>query len=92
MGYARPQPRHLATKLRKIRMKLNLTQQEMADLVRHRRSPVYPGHISEFERGRREPSLLVLLQYARAASVVVEALIDDQLELPDPKSPGRGLK
>ena len=83
MGYARPQPRRLASKLRKIRMRLNLTQQQMAEQVRHRRSPVYPGHISEFEAGRREPSLLVLLRYGRVAGVKVEALIDDELDLWD---------
>ncbi len=49
--------------------------------MRHRRSPVYPGHVSEFEAGRREPSLLVLLRYARAAGIKVEALIDDALDL-----------
>ena len=83
MGFARPQPRRLASKLRKIRTKLDLTQQQMAALVRHRRSPVYPGHISEFEAGRREPSLLVLLRYARAAGVKIETLIDDGLNLSD---------
>ena len=81
MGYSRPQPRRLAAKLRKIRIKLNLTQQQMAERVRHKRSPVYPGHISEFEAGRREPSLLVLLRYARAAHVNVESVIDDDLDL-----------
>ncbi len=82
MGYARPQPFRLAAKLRLIRTKLNLTQQEMADRVRHSRSPVYPGHISEFEAGRREPSLLVLLRYARAGRVSLEKLIDDEIDLP----------
>jgi len=64
-------------------MNLGLTQQTMAELVRHRKSPVYPGHISEFEAGRREPSLLVLLQYAQAAKISVDVLIDDQLDLKD---------
>ncbi len=59
-------------------MKLNLTQQQMSDVVRHRRSPVYPGLVSEFETGRREPSLLVLLKYARAAGVTVDSLVDDE--------------
>jgi len=80
MGYARPQPRYLASKLRKIRKQLNITQKAMAALVRHKKSPVYPGHISEFEAGRREPSLLVLLQYARVAKVSVESLIDDEID------------
>jgi transcriptional regulator with XRE-family HTH domain len=38
--------------------------------------------ISEYERGRREPHLAILLRYARAASISVECLIDDEIELP----------
>ena len=82
MGQARrPQPRRLASKLHEIRVRLDLTQEEMARLVKHRRAPVYRSHISEFENGKREPSLLVLLQYARTADVVVDVLVDDDLEL-----------
>lgn len=84
MGYARrPQPKRLAPKLRQIRLRLGLTQDEMAKLLRRRNTPVYPGHVSEFEKARREPSLLVLLRYARAAGVIVDALIDDEIQLPD---------
>ena len=51
------------------------------------------ARISAYERGVREPPLLVLLQYARAGNVLVEALIDDELDLPkrlpaSPKSEG----
>jgi hypothetical protein len=35
---------------------------------------------TEIERGVREPSLLQVLAYARAADVPVEALIDDELD------------
>lgn len=38
--------------------------------------------ISGYERGVREPSLLVLLEYARAAGVYMDALVDDELDLP----------
>lgn len=55
----------------------------MAARLASPRSPVYPTHISEFERGLREPSLLVLLAYAEAANVWVEALIKDSVDLPD---------
>jgi len=49
--------------------------------------------ISDFERNKRVPALDVVLQYARAANVSVEALIDDELILPErlpasPKSEG----
>jgi len=40
------------------------------------------GRISEFELGKREPSLLTLLAYARVAGVHLEDLVDDNLELP----------
>jgi transcriptional regulator with XRE-family HTH domain len=78
----RPQPRHLAAKLLEIRQRLELTQEQLANRLDTKRSPVYPTHISEFERGLREPSLLVLLGYARIARVSVEAIIDDDLKLP----------
>jgi transcriptional regulator with XRE-family HTH domain len=43
---------------------------------------IVPGQISEFETGKREPSLIILLQYARAANVSTDVLIDDELDLP----------
>jgi transcriptional regulator with XRE-family HTH domain len=44
--------------------------------------------ISEFERGTTEPHLSVLLQYARAAGVHMEDIVDDELDLPD-RLPGK---
>jgi transcriptional regulator with XRE-family HTH domain len=46
------------------------------------------ARISAYERGVREPQLLVLLSYARVAGVYVDALIDDELDLPS-KLPAR---
>jgi transcriptional regulator with XRE-family HTH domain len=46
-------------------------------------SPVYPGHISQFEKGTREPSLFLLLAYAQLAGVSTDVLVDDGLDLPD---------
>lgn len=83
---ARPKPKRLAEKLRQIRLGLGLTQMEMPgrlgaeDIIKHAR-------ISEYETGLREPSLMVLLSYARLAGVHMEALVDDDLDLPD-KLPG----
>jgi transcriptional regulator with XRE-family HTH domain len=82
MGFSRPQPRFLGKKLRQIRKRLDLTRGVMAEIVGHKRSPVYSRpHIAKFERGRREPSLLVPLQYARVAKVSVDVLIDDKIDL-----------
>jgi transcriptional regulator with XRE-family HTH domain len=78
----RPQPRRLGRKLLQIRKNLNLSQEQMAGELTSKRSPVYPTHISEFERGKREPSLLVLLTYARLLGVSTDVLVDDKLDLP----------
>jgi hypothetical protein len=40
-------------------------------------------YISGFERGTHDPSLLVLLRYARFAGVSMELLVDDKMDLPE---------
>jgi len=40
------------------------------------------ARISEYELGKNEPPLPVLLAYARAANVSTDILIDDELDLP----------
>jgi transcriptional regulator with XRE-family HTH domain len=79
----RPQPRRMASKLLAIRKSLGLSQAEMAKRLDTEQSPVYPTHISEFERGLREPSLVVLLSYARIMRISTDVLIDDELDLPN---------
>lgn len=78
----RAQPKRLAYKLREIRRRLDLSQQEMAERLQHVPSPPYPGLISRYEQGKAEPSLLVLLEYARFAGVSMDVLVDDKQNLP----------
>jgi len=83
MGSARrPQPERLPSKLLGIRQLLCLTQVQMAARLEHLKPPPQPGLISRFEQGKREPSLLVLLEYARIAGVPMELLVDDESDLP----------
>src|SRR5687768_7927958 len=56
----RPRPERLAPKLRQLRCLLGLTQEQMAECLAHIESPPQAGHVSEFEGGRREPSLMYL--------------------------------
>jgi transcriptional regulator with XRE-family HTH domain len=77
----RTQPKKLAGKLREIRFRLDLSQEEMAKGLKKVENSIYPGLISRFEQGKAEPSLVVLLQYARLAGVALETLVDDQLRL-----------
>jgi transcriptional regulator with XRE-family HTH domain len=84
----RPQPAHLAEKLRTIRTRLGLSQEQMVERLNYRKSPLYASQISLFEQGKREPPVLVLLYYARAISTTgggefLEVILDDEMELPD---------
>lgn len=82
MGNARPRPSRLAEKLQQIRIALGLSQPEMLKRLGLEESMQY-ARISEYETGMREPTLMTLLQYARVAGIHMEALVDDELSLPD---------
>lgn len=85
MGSASRRERHiperLAEKLLYIRATLGLSQSEM---LKQLGSPekLQQSSISGYERGVREPPLLIVLEYARAANVYVDVLLDDELDLP----------
>lgn len=85
---ARGRPKRLAEKLMRIRNTLKLSQNE---IIREMglRYKITQADISVYERGLREPPLKVLLQYARAANVYVDVLIDDDIDLPETLPPRR---
>ena len=90
MGRSRRQiPERLPKKLFYIRLDLALTQQQMVERLKFELDkagidvpPLFSGHISEYERGDREPPLAVLLQYARLGRMPLEVLVDDGMSLP----------
>jgi transcriptional regulator with XRE-family HTH domain len=77
----REKPERLAEKLRAIREALGLSQTEMLKRRGAEEKMAY-HRISEFESGKGEPSLIILLEYAHAAGVSTDVLIDDRLDLP----------
>ena len=81
MGNPRPRPMRLAEKLLQIRTRLGLSQTQMLERLGFSDTMHY-GRISEYEQDKREPNLITLLAYARAASVHLEDIVDDDLELP----------
>ena len=87
MGNPRPRPFRLAEKLLQIRNGLGLSQTQMLERLGLGDTMHY-GRISEYEQDKREPSLITLLAYARAASVHLEDIVDDDFELPR-KLPGK---
>ena len=81
MGSTRQRPERLAEKLRQIRLSLGLSQSELVRRLEAEDQIDY-ARISGFETGLREPTLMILLQYARLANLYMEALVDDSLDLP----------
>lgn len=78
---ARQRPERLAEKLLQIRTALGLSQSELVRRLGLEDAISYKK-ISDYERGSREPTLLTLLRYARAAGVSTDVLIDDEMDLP----------
>jgi transcriptional regulator with XRE-family HTH domain len=77
----RLKPERLAVKLRAIREGLGLSQGAIVKRL-NAENLIDAKHISKFELGEREPSLVILLRYARLAGVSIDVLADDDLDLP----------
>lgn len=84
----RPKPARLPEKLLQIRLALELSQDGMLQRLGIS-GTLSRTTVSAYEVGTGEPPLPVLLEYARAAGVWVDVLIDDTLDLPEklPSSP-----
>jgi transcriptional regulator with XRE-family HTH domain len=79
---SRTKSTRLAEKLLRIRLGLELSQSGMLEHLGFS-DELFRSNVSQYELGTREPPLPVLLQYARAANVYVDVLIDDDLDLPE---------
>lgn len=75
----RLRPERLAEKLRQIREALGLSQTELLNRLGF---DIHYSRISEYELGKNEPALPILLAYARLAGVSMDVLVDDELDLP----------
>ena len=78
---ARPKQERLGEKLLQIRLALGLSQTEKLYRLGVEDQIEY-NNISKYELDKNEPPLRILLQYARAANVSTDVLIDDELDLP----------
>lgn len=86
MGRAhRSRPHRLGEKLLLIRIRLGLTQSELIKKLAVKDEALYPSSISLFERGAREPSLLVLLAYSNLSGWTINDLVDDSVKLSERK-------
>jgi transcriptional regulator with XRE-family HTH domain len=77
----RLRPQRLSEKLLQIREALGLSQNEMLYRLGLEET-LSRTAISGYELGTSEPSLIIVLQYARAAGICTDVLLDDDLDLP----------
>jgi transcriptional regulator with XRE-family HTH domain len=77
----RKQPLRLSSKLLEIRTRLELSQDGMLRQL-GLEDELERDYISKYERGVLEPTLHVLLAYARATGISTDVLIDDEIDLP----------
>jgi transcriptional regulator with XRE-family HTH domain len=86
MGNPRRQPKLLSAKLLAIREFLNVGQADMAsklqfEILSHSRRQyrIEPARVSEYEKGKREPNLFVMIAYVRLGHVHMETVVDDDV-------------
>ena len=79
----RRKPDRLPEKLLVVRKELGLSQSELVKRLGSNDYVLYKGDISNYELGKSEPPLVILLRYARLANVILDVLIDDEMDLPN---------
>ena len=77
----RAMPKKLGKKMRQIRERLGMSQRQIVDALNYTATPLRASQISQYEQGQREPTMMLVLAYARLAKVSVESLIDDKMKL-----------
>ncbi len=65
----------LGARIRDIRLLRRLSQEDVADRAR-----IYRSHVSDIERGRKQPNVETLFRIARALRVHPADLLDDRRE------------
>lgn len=84
MGSAkRLRPTRLGEKLLTIRQHFDCSLAQMRTKLSNKGFDVSRAAISQYESNTREPSLPVLLRYARLAGITIDVLADDEIDLAD---------
>lgn len=82
MGYARNKPKLLPNKLVVIREHVGTAKKDLASKLEvARKLKVTSRLVSDYEKGRCEPTLMETLLYARLAGVTMNVLADDLISM-----------
>ena len=78
----RAMPKKLGKKMRQIRENLGMSQRQIVDALNYKDTPLRASQISQYENGQREPTMMLVLAYARLAGISTDVLIDDKQNIP----------
>ncbi|HEX3184230.1 MAG TPA: helix-turn-helix transcriptional regulator [Pyrinomonadaceae bacterium] len=78
----RAMPKKLGKKLRQIREGLGMSQRQIVEALNYKATPLRASQISQYENGQREPTMMLVLAYAKLAGISTDVLIDDKMKLP----------
>ena len=78
----RAMPKKLGRKMKQIREGLGMSQREIVKALNYKDTPLRASQISQYETGQREPTMMLVLAYARLAKVPMDCLVDDKMKLP----------
>jgi len=76
-------PKKLPAKLKAIREKLGMSQREIVKALNYKATPLRASQISQYEQGQREPTMMLVLAYAKLVGVSSDILIDDSWSVKD---------
>jgi transcriptional regulator with XRE-family HTH domain len=81
-------PAKMPEKLKTVRLSKNLTMEQMGQALENEllklnysTIKIHSGHIAEFEQGKREPLLPILLAYTKLSKISLECLVDNEVDL-----------
>jgi transcriptional regulator with XRE-family HTH domain len=67
--------------MKQIRERLGMSQRDIVKALNYTATPLRASQISQYESGQREPTMMLVLAYARLANVPMECLVDDKMKL-----------
>jgi transcriptional regulator with XRE-family HTH domain len=77
----RAMPKKLGKKLLQIREELGMSQRQIVEALNYKATPLRASQISQYENSQREPTMMLVLAYARLAGISTDVLIDDKQNL-----------
>jgi transcriptional regulator with XRE-family HTH domain len=59
-----------------------MSQREIVKALNYKASPLRASQVSQYEQGKREPPMMLVLVYARLIGQPMDVLVDDKMDLP----------